>query len=281
MPGQVERDCCYVAVCCNAFGGRSRACIPPPPPKTLLVPPLRASSYPTHDAPSPCNLSEDRTQCDTQTPTPAHPHLAMPSACASMCHDKRRHRAFLDSPRMARNILMACHSSLQTTPVMLRLVGQCSVLDCVNVPQPWAKAYSKTHVGKQTTNCACTMCCNNTMLYTCCGEQICMRTSDLKYHLHLCYGTARPSSAATPNLTTWHHDRDCIRSVRMHTPTLAHTHTPTLEPPTLQHCAYPHSHIVHTHTLSHLLQRRTPFVHENSPAILPSLICPWIDSLYR
>ena len=64
---------------------------------------------------------------------------------------------------MARNILMACHSSLQTTPVMLRLVGQCSVLDCVNVPQPWAKAYSKTHVGKQTTNCACTMCCNNTM----------------------------------------------------------------------------------------------------------------------
>ena len=72
--------------------------------------------HPTHDAPSPCNLSEDRTQCDTQTPTPAHPHLAMPSACASMCHDKRRHRAFLDSPRMARNILMACHSSFQTTP---------------------------------------------------------------------------------------------------------------------------------------------------------------------
>ena len=32
--------------------------------------------HPTHDAPSPCSLSEDRTQCDThtQTPTPAHPH---------------------------------------------------------------------------------------------------------------------------------------------------------------------------------------------------------------
>ena len=132
------------------------------------------------------------TNTYTRTPTLTSQFRKMrSSACASMCHDKRQHRAFFVSPFTACNILMAVHSSLQTRPVMLRLVGCFSETDWSNTPQPWAKAYGKTHVGKQTTNCVCTMRCNSTMLYTCCEEKICSRISDLKYHLHLCYGTAR------------------------------------------------------------------------------------------